>query len=206
MKPYARAALWTALAVQAIWFVTQGSDAFGVCVLVALGAFAALSGRHPGTGVAVRVLMAADFLLSVGARFGAFGGPDTPGVTWGDFAHFTSYTRQVASFLPAALAPVLAVLATIAELGFALALLSGFQLRHAARGAACLLASFGISMTISLPVADQFHYCVFALAAAMLALSTVDRHPLSLDNALTRARARREANPVGRTLPCGKIT
>ncbi|WP_051969702.1 hypothetical protein [Kitasatospora azatica] len=201
MKRPVRVALWAALSAQSIWFLTHGADAFGVSVLVVLGGFAALSGRYPWTGVPVRLLMAADFLLSVGARFGAFGGPDSPGVTWGDFAHFTAYTRQVASFLPAGLAPTLAVLATIAETGLGLALLLGVRLRRTALGAACLLLSFGISMSVSLPVSEQFHYCVFALAAGMLDLSTADRYPLSLDRPLSATRAARATRAAKGSVP-----
>src|SRR5262249_28872401 len=94
------------------------------------------------------------------------------------------------SFLPGGLAPPLAVLATIGEITFGLALLLGVQLRLTALGAACLLACFGTSMTVSLPVAEQFHYCVFVLAVGMLGLAAAERHPLSLDTVLTRTRRR----------------
>jgi uncharacterized membrane protein YphA (DoxX/SURF4 family) len=190
VKLLVRTALWAALCVQSIWFLTHGADLFGVSVLVVLGGFAALAGRYPWTGVPVRILMAADFLLSVGDRFGVFGGPESPNVNWGDFAHFTTYTRQVVSFLPGGLAPTLAVLATIGEITFGLALLLGVQLRRTALGAGCLLACFGTSMTVSLPVAEQFHYCVFVLAVGVLGLSAGERHPLSLDTVLTRTRRR----------------
>ncbi|MGC0422233.1 hypothetical protein [Embleya sp. AB8] len=198
MKRCVLASLWATLAVQSIWLLTHGADVFGVAVLVLLGGFAAASGRRPWLGIPIRALMAGDFLRSVGARFGAFGGPGTPGVTWGDFAHFTTYTRQVASFLPSGAAPTLAVLATIAETTLGLALLFGIRLRWTALGAAGLLLSFGISMTVSRPASEQFHYCVFALAAGMLQLATTDRHPLSTDNLLARIATRhhhRRAHP-----------
>jgi hypothetical protein len=47
---------------------------------------------------------------------------------------------------------------------------------------------FGMSMSLSVPAAEQFRYCVFPLAAAMLLLSTCPRYPLSLDALLARRR------------------
>ncbi|MDJ0383654.1 hypothetical protein [Streptomyces sp. G-G2] len=196
MKRYAFAALWAALLAQLIWFVTHPPDAFGVVVIAVLGGFAALHGRWGWLTVPVRFLMGTDFLLSVGDRFGAFGPPGTPGSPWGDFAHFVSYTREVSSYLPGGLAPVLAVLATLAETTLGLALLLGVRLRSTALGAAALLFAFGVSMAVSLPAADQFHYSVFLLCAGMLALSAADRYPWSTDGLLSRRGARRD-RPAG---------
>lgn len=189
MKRYAFAALWAALFVQLVWSVTHRPDTFGIVVIAVLGAFAALHGRWPWLAVPVRFLMAGDFLLSVGDRFGAFGPPGTPGSPWGDFAHFVSYTREVSSFLPAGFAPFLAVLATIAETVLGLVLLLGVRLRYAALGSAGLLSAFGVSMVVSLPAAEQFRYGVFLLCAGMLALSTVERHAWSVDGLLSRRGA-----------------
>ncbi|WP_330294672.1 DoxX family protein [Streptomyces sp. NBC_00503] len=191
VKRYAFAALWAALLVQLIWSVGHRPDTFGITVMAVLGGFAALHGRWPWLAVPVRFLMAADFLLSVGDRFGAFGPPGTPGSPWGDFAHFVAYTRDVSSFLPTGLAPLLAVLATVAETALALSLLLGIRLRYTALGSAGLLFAFGVSMTLSLPAAEQFRYGVFLLCAGMLALSTTDRHAWSVDGLVSRRRARR---------------
>ncbi|MFE2287108.1 hypothetical protein ACFXDJ_23425 [Streptomyces sp. NPDC059443] len=191
MKRYAFAALWAALLVQLVWCLAHRPDTFAIAVMAVLGAFAALHGRWRWLAVSVRFLMAADFLLSVGDRFGAFGPPGTPGSPWGDFAHFVSYTRDVSSFLPAGLAPLLAVLATIGETVLGLALLLGVRLRYTALGSAGLLFAFGVSMTLSLPAAEQFRYSVFLLCAGMLALSTADRHAWSVDGLVARRRALR---------------
>jgi len=148
-----------------------------VVILVTFIAFAALH-QHPRwhwLAVVVRTLMAADFLLAVADRFGVLGPPGAPGVFLGDFARFVDYTRSVISFLPGGLAPPLAVLATIAEVILAIAQLLGFRLRLAAYGATLLLSVYATSMMISLPVAEQFHYRVFLLAAGMLSLATFDR-------------------------------
>ena len=199
VQRFAPSILWLVLAVQMTWVIlnsfflhrSPGLDVLGVIILLTFIAFAARH-QHPRwrwMAVIVRALMAADFLLAVADRFGVLGPPGAPGVFLGDFAHFVDYTRSVASFLPGSLAPTLAVLATIAEVSLAMALLLGFRLRLAAYGAALLLSVYGTSMMISLPVAEQFHYNVFLLAAGMLTLSLA-RSPLTVDAALTKLGSR----------------
>lgn len=192
------AVLWLAVAVQATWVLlnsltlhrSPGLDVAGVIILVAFTAFAALHARPRWRWLAflIRALMASDFLLAVADRFGVLGPPGTPGVVSGDFAHFIDYTRSVASFAPESFGPILAVLATIAELTFATVLLLGIRLPLAAFGAALLLATYATSMTISLPPAEQFHYNVFVLSAGMLTLATLNRSPLTKDGALSHLR------------------
>ena len=55
-----------------------------------------------------RLALGAAFLAAVADRFGLWGAPGQRNVAWGDFGHFVDYTAQVNSFLPAAVAPVLA--------------------------------------------------------------------------------------------------
>lgn len=172
--------LWLAVAAQAgwlllnglLWHRAPGLDPIGAIVGATVAAFAVL--RRRWSAVAVRVLMAADFLLAVADRFGALGRPGAAGVSWGDFPHFVAYTRTVVAFLPAGFAPSLAVAATVAEVALGLALLFGVLVRLAAPAAAGLLGVYGICMSVSLPAAEQFHYNVFLLCAAMVALATVD--------------------------------
>lgn len=198
MNRYATAVLWLALAVQATWVIlnslalhrSPGLDVLGVIILATFTAFAAFHShrRWRWLTVIVRTLMAADFLLAVGDRFGVLGPPGAAGVAWGDFTHFVDYTRSMTTFLPGNLAPTLAVLATIAEITLAAALLLGVRLQRAALGAALLLAVYGTSMTISLPAAEQFHYNVFVLGAGMLTLATLTRSPLTMDAVLAHFR------------------
>jgi uncharacterized membrane protein YphA (DoxX/SURF4 family) len=193
MKRYAFAALWTALIIQVCWTLlngilwhrTPGIDAVGLVLTASFVVFAVGYGRRRWLAVLARVLMAAEFLLAVCDRFGVFG-PVGGGVSWGDFAHFVAYTRTVASYAPARVAPVLAILATIAEIGLGLALLLGVRTRLAALGATGLLLIYGVSMTVSMPAAEQFHYAVFVLCAGMLALSTVDTTAVSVDGLTAR--------------------
>lgn len=111
----------------------------------------------------------------------------------GELGYFVVYTRQINAFLPAAWAPVGAVLATVAELTLGVALAIGFRIRLAAMDAAALLLCYGVAMTISLPPAQQFHYAVFVLCTGMLALASVDGSGLSLDALLRRRERMAEA-------------
>lgn len=194
MTRYTIRLLWLALAVQAGWLLVNGLvlhrspglDVLGAAIGLSVAGFAALYRRPTGAAVLIRVVMAADFLLAVADRFGLLGAPGAPGVSWGNFTHFIDYTHTVTVFLPRGVAPPLAMMATIAEITLGLSLLLGIQLRRAALGSAALLAVYGICMTLSLPLAQQFHYNVLILAAAMLALAA--RHPatLTVDQWLTR--------------------
>jgi hypothetical protein len=71
----------------------------------------------------LRWALALTILSAVADRFGIWGPPGSANVSWGDWAHFVAYTAKVNSFLPGAVAPALAVMATVAEvlLGVALA-------------------------------------------------------------------------------------
>jgi uncharacterized membrane protein YphA (DoxX/SURF4 family) len=188
--------LWAALTVQAVWLLlnslawhrTPGIDLIGAAVVVSVAGFAVLGRRWRWTAVPVRLVMATEFLLAVADRFGLLGPPGASGVSWGNFSRCIDHTHKVAAFLPTGLAPTLAVGATLAEIILGTALLLGVRVRLAATGSAGLLAIYGICMTISLPVAEQFHYNVFLLCAAMLALAKLDPTSLSLDNWLAQRR------------------
>lgn len=193
-RVYAVAALWTALAVQAVWivlnaFVIHAEPAASAIGLVTVVVFAAFAIWPRGwLTVVVRVVMAAEFLLAVADRFGVFGGNGSPGVSWGDFAHFVAYTQTVTGFLPSALAPALAVIATIAEIVAGVGLLFGVWLRVAALGSAVLLGTYAVSMALTLPVAELFSYSVPLLGAGMVVLAMAARTPLTMDALVARRR------------------
>jgi uncharacterized membrane protein YphA (DoxX/SURF4 family) len=197
---FAFAALWVVLAVQVGWLAgdllawhsPDAKPGYDLVVVLLAAAFAASGGRWPWLAAAVRVGIGLDLALSVGDRFGLFGPPGTPHVSWGDWAHFVAYTRSVNAFLPAAAAPALAVLATAAELALGLGLVLGVRLRPAALGAAALTLVYAVAMTVSLPVFAQFQYAVLVFTASAWALSTVDASPLSLDAVLGTGRLVRD--------------
>jgi hypothetical protein len=129
MKRYATVILAFTLTVQVIWDILDvftlhsapGPDPLGIVIVIVFAVFA-VTNRNPRRrwlAVVVRVMMAAEFLLAVADRFGILGPPGSSGTSWGDFPHFIAYTRTMTTFLPAGLAPILAVLATVAEITLA---------------------------------------------------------------------------------------
>ncbi|MFI1913512.1 MauE/DoxX family redox-associated membrane protein [Nocardia sp. NPDC020380] len=173
MKRYLSALLWAALAAQAGWTVTNtvwlhqkpGVDPLGLFLLTAFAALAL--GFRPRVVAAVQVLVGLEFLELVADRTGLLG-PQGGGVSWGDFTHFVSYTRQVTSFLPPGWAPALAVAATLAEVTLGVALIARIRVREASWAGGLLLLTYAVAMTLSLPIADAFHYLVFVQAAGIL--------------------------------------
>ena len=193
MRQYAFPALWITVLVQVSWMVLDRFAAHAWYLVVLVAGFAMLAatfGRWRWIAASLRVFLGLDFLGSVSDRFGLLGPPGAAGVAWGDFGHFVTYTHQVNAFLPADVAPALAVLATIAEISLGFGLVLGVRVRLAALGASMLLLTYGIAMTISLGVASQFPYAVFMLSAGAWALATVDARPLSVDLLLARLRPR----------------
>src|SRR5262245_40570715 len=59
----------------------------------------------PYMTVYLRLALGITFLAAVTDRFGVWGAPGAPNVSWGDFAHFLKYAAQVNAFLPPALIP-----------------------------------------------------------------------------------------------------
>ncbi len=144
------------------------------------------AGRIRWIASLLRFPVAIAFLQAVCDRLGFLGKPGTPGVAWGDFAHFVRYAGEVNSFMPPASIPVLAVMATIFESTCGVALLLGLRLRWAAAGSAALLFLFATAMTIS--GLSQFEYGVYAMSAGAWALSTVDASLVSVDAIVPRQK------------------
>lgn len=120
-----------------------------------------------------RLALGAAFLSAVASRVGLWDGT----VNWDHFARFIGYTAEVNAFLPRALAPVLACVATAAELSLGVALICGFATRWAAWGSAVLLALFGAAMALSFGVKSPMDYSVFAASAAALLIAVHDHSP-----------------------------
>jgi len=117
--------------------------------------------------------LAAGFLSAVGDRLAAWGPHGSPHVSWGDWQHFRIYADRLNWYMPAAVRPAAAVLATAAEAIFAIALITGFRLREAAIGSGVLLTIFGISMALVLGTKPPLDYSVFTAAAAAFSLAVL---------------------------------
>jgi uncharacterized membrane protein YphA (DoxX/SURF4 family) len=82
----------------------------------------------------------------------------------GDWARFVKYAGEVNWYLPAAMVPAVAVVATVFEAAFGLSLVSGWQVRRAAAGSAALLMLFALAMFSGDPK-SPFDYSALTLAA-----------------------------------------
>ena len=61
----------------------------------------------------LRLALGLSFLSALADRFGLWGTFGQPNVSWGNFARFVAYTGKLNWFLPEALIPALAIIATL---------------------------------------------------------------------------------------------
>jgi thiosulfate dehydrogenase (quinone) large subunit len=138
--------------------------------------------------VFLRLALGTTFLAAVTDRFGLWGAPGQPNVSWGDFAHFRSYAAQVNAFLPHALIPLVAWLATVLETLLGLTLIVGLQTRMSALSSGMLLLLFALAMSVSMGVKSALNYSVFSASAGAFLLATSPTYPWTLDALLQQAR------------------
>ena len=131
------------------------------------------AGAARWTEWALRLSLATAFLSAVGDRLGAWGPHGSPHASWGDWHHFRIYADRLNWYMPAAVQPAAAVLATAGEVIFAIALITGFRLREAAIGSGALLTIFGISMALALGIKAPLDYSVFTAATASFSLAVM---------------------------------
>src|SRR5215510_14326695 len=135
----------------------------------------------------LRLALGLSFLSALADRFGLWGALGQPNVAWGSFARFVAYTGKLNWFLPAALSPALAIIATGAEAWFGLCLVMGWHTRTAALLSGMLLSLFGVTMTVALGVKAPLDFSVFSAAGGAFLLATCTEFPLSVDT-LRRSR------------------
>jgi len=114
-----------------------------------------------------RIAVAAAFLSAVASRFGLWDGT----LDLKHFVNFISYAGEVNSFLPRAVIPSVAVLATICETSLGILLILGLWPRWISLGSAVLLAMFGTAMAISFGIKSPMDYSVFSASGASLLLA-----------------------------------
>jgi uncharacterized membrane protein YphA (DoxX/SURF4 family) len=113
-------------------------------------------------------------------------------VAWGEFDKFVGYTGKLNWFLPQAMIPPLAIIATCAEIVLGLLLLAGWRTRLAALCSALLLMAFGLTMTLALGIKAPLNFSVFSAAGGSLLLAACSKFPFSVDQ-LRRSAASRSA-------------
>jgi putative oxidoreductase len=123
----------------------------------------------------LRIALAAGFISAVSSRLGFWGSYSS------GWENFLIYTEKVNSFAPKSFIPTIAITATIAESVLALLLLTGYQTRLAAIGAAILTLLFALVMTYSFGIKDSLDYSVFAFSMGAFLLATMENYKWSLD-------------------------
>ncbi len=133
----------------------------------------------------LRLAIAAGFLSAVADRFGCWPAAKS---AWGAWQPFLDYVAQINWWAPAALVPTLGVVATAAEIIFAVLLLLGFKTRITAILSGLLLLSFAITMgsTPAVGIKSVFDYSVLSAAAASFALAALPPGPWELDSLFSR--------------------
>jgi hypothetical protein len=126
---------------------------------------------------ALRVALAAGFLSAVADRFGLWGMPGTPGVAWGDWSHFLTYTGRLNWFLPASLISIVGAIATLAETVLAFLLLLNAWPRYTALASGTLLLLFALTMTFALGIKALLGYSVYVGATAAFYLAATAAFP-----------------------------
>ena len=136
----------------------------------------------------LRAGLACSYLWEVADRLGILGAHGQPHVGWGDWSHFMDYANQTMAFMPHAIIPVFAVIATICEGVFGLMLLTGLFTRIAALGSCFLSLAFGLSMALSFGIESPLGYSVFTVSAASLLLASLPNYKWSLDSLINKSK------------------
>ena len=131
----------------------------------------------------LRFAISAGFLSAVADRFGLWGADVS---VWGNWDKFLEYTHIINPWVPNYLIPTLGIIATAAEIIFAICLIAGFKTRLFAQLSGFLLLLFALSMTFSTGIKGAFDFSVFSASAAAFALSLLNERFLELDNVISK--------------------
>jgi uncharacterized membrane protein YphA (DoxX/SURF4 family) len=131
----------------------------------------------------LRLAISLSFLSAVADRFGIWSIEIS---AWGNWANFVAYTKIINPWFPESVIPTIAILATTAEIVFALCLLIGFKTELFAKWSGVLLLLFALSMTFSTGIKGAFDYSVFTASAGAFALSFMKDKYLELDSLIKK--------------------
>ncbi len=133
----------------------------------------------------MRLAIAIGFLSAVADRFGFWSEEVS---VWGNWNNFLLYTESINPWFPNSLIPTIGILATIAEIVFALCLIVGFKTELFAKLSGLLLLIFALSMTFSIGIKGALDYSVFSASAAAFALSLMKEKYWELDNLMSKSK------------------
>lgn len=127
----------------------------------------------------LRLSISAGFLSASADRFGRW--PENVS-SWGNWDSFLEYTEILNPWFPLSFIPILAIVATAAEIIFGLCILVGFKTRLFASLSGVLLLLFALSMTFSSGIKGALDYSVFSASAAAFALSLMKGKYMEIDS------------------------
>jgi uncharacterized membrane protein YphA (DoxX/SURF4 family) len=130
----------------------------------------------------LRFALGLSFLSPVADRFGLWGTFGKPHVSWGTFARFVAYTGQLNWFLPKAMIPIVAVIATCLEIAVGILLVLGWQTKIVATISGILLLLFAVTMAGALGIKAPLDFSVFTASGGAFLLATCAEYPFSIDH------------------------
>lgn len=141
-----------------------------------------INGHKGFLTVYLRLAIGIGFLSAVFDRFGWWGPPGAPSVSWGTFHNFLVYTAKLNPWFSGEWVPAIGWTATVCEIGFGVMLVIGYHTRLAAVASGLLTLAFAVGMIFGIGIHAPLSYSVFVVSAASFLLATEGRYPLSLDN------------------------
>ncbi|EIJ39374.1 hypothetical protein JoomaDRAFT_2392 [Galbibacter orientalis DSM 19592] len=133
----------------------------------------------------MRLAISFGFLSAVADRFGIWSKNVS---VWGNWDNFLGYTQLINPWIPNSLVPTIGILATGAEIIFAVFLIIGFKTELFAKLSGLLLLLFALSMTFSTGIKGAFDFSVFTASAGAFALSLMKRKYLEVDNLIFKSK------------------
>src|SRR5690606_14308537 len=126
----------------------------------------------------LRLAISLGFLSAVADRFGMWGKDVS---VWGNWESFLQYTELINPWFPEDFIPAIGVIATVAEIIFAICLIVGFKTELTAKLSGILILIFAVSMFLSTGIKGVFDYSVLSASAASFALSLMKEKYLEVD-------------------------
>ena len=136
----------------------------------------------------LRLAMGIGFFVLGLDRLGAWGPYGKPGISWGDWKHFSPYAHHLMSYLPYNLAEAFAIIATATEVIGGFLLIIGLFTRQAALACSTLTLCFAIAMSIADGITAPMDYSVFTVSAAALLLASLGEYRYSIDSLIAKKR------------------
>ncbi len=139
----------------------------------------------------LRLAISIGFLSAVADRFGIW---DKDVSVWGNWDNFLEYTKLINPWIPDSLIPTIGILATGAEIIFAIFLIVGLKTELFAKLSGILLLIFALSMTFSTGIKGAFDFSVFSASAGAFALSLLGEKYLEVDSLISKSKNKPSRN------------